>query len=709
MRPPPLGACWALALAALLVPAVASAGPQSGPPAVVVAGDACPANGAFGGMPIHAVDVQTPLAFLPWIRADLNQAKALAEPLRGTPYSASQVTAVWNQIAALPFANLDVEARVGGRVLPVMVSCTPQGLDLVFFVYAIKASLSVGLTWESRQRETAAPERQSGQEALRPGMRLQPRLGYRAGEGAGAGLAAFYNRSGAGANADIPYWRSVAIDAYASDRLRDMALALEGGRDVADGLWAHTAWRLGYADQSVPAKSVSRLGQSNLEAQALAQTHPLGDSALALRLGAALDAGQHRSRGQGDPGAGLVADQRYQSLKLMAGTTARLARQSLAATYAVEFGAGSGGARLDWVKQIVDIAHEGRWRVADHRSLSLETRLTLGHLREAGLAPHGARFFAGGREQPFIGGEEWQIRAAPLLRSLGTNALAGSPASPGYRRFAALSLTAALPVFNQPLVPAEAYRDVQVRAALNGQLDSAVGGLAADNRTTMPTYLQAIAQLPKVQQTLAALDGAVAAVAPPADSAGSANRDAFTACKGQLAQAQDEITQVLQESSLTQLGLFTELLPGEDTANTLGQVVALCVEGFNAGPRNPRITQQGAMLRADIKELVRLFAAADPKLAEQNARREIEPVRHIVNTLMDEINAITISPLLMLDAVNLGPRLSGPRTRLAVGTGLRVTLVDSVDFSLGYMTNLRRQAGEARGAFFVTMQFKDPF
>lgn len=705
MRRPPLGACWALSLPALLAPAVASAGPQAGQAAVVV-GNACPANGAFGGMPIHAVDVQTPLAFLPWIRADLNQAKALAEPLRGTPYSASQVTTVWNQIAALPFANLDVEARVGGRVLPVMVSCTPQGLDLVFFVYAIKASLSVGLTWESRQRETAAPERQSGQEALRPGMRLQPRLGYRAGEGAGAGLAALYNRSGAGADADTLNWRSLAVDAYASDRLRDVALALEGGREHSDGIWAHTAWRLGYADQSVPAKSVSRLGQNNLEAQAFAQTRPLGSWALALRLGAALDAGQHRSRGQDDPAAGLVADQRYQSLKLMAGTTARLARQSLAASYAVEFGAGSGGAGLDWVKQIVDIAHEGRWLVADHRSLSLETRLTLGHLREAGLVPHGARFFAGGREQPFIGGEEWQIRAAPLLRSLGTNALAGSAASPGYRRFSALSLTAALPVFNQPLVPAEAYRDAQVRAALNGQLDSAVGGLAADNRTTLPTYLQAIAQLPKVQQTLGALDGAVAAVQPPA---GSADRDAFAACKGQLAQAQDEITQVLRESSLTQLGLFTELLPGEDTANTLGQVVALCVEGFNAGPRNPRITQQGAALRADIEQLARWFAAADPKLAEQDARREIEPVRHIVDTLMDEINAIAISPLLMLDAVNLGPRLSGPRTRLAVGTGLRVTLVDSVDFSLGYMANLRRQAGEARGSFFVTMQFKDPF
>jgi hypothetical protein len=44
-----------------------------------------------------------------------------------------------------------------------------------------------------------------------------------------------------------------------------------------------------------------------------------------------------------------------------------------------------------------------------------------------------------------------------------------------------------------------------------------------------------------------------------------------------------------------------------------------------------------------------------------------------------------------------------------MGTGLRVTLVDSVDFSLGYMINLRRQVGEARGALFLKMEFKDPF
>lgn len=57
----------------------------------------------------------------------------------------------------------------------------------------------------------------------------------------------------------------------------------------------------------------------------------------------------------------------------------------------------------------MDIAHQGRWLVADHRSLSLDTRLTFGQLSERGRVPHSARFYAGGREQRFIGGEAWQI------------------------------------------------------------------------------------------------------------------------------------------------------------------------------------------------------------------------------------------------------------------------------------------------------------
>lgn len=686
------------ALLAALAPAWA------GPPAdqALIPKPACPADRAFGGLPVRSVEVRTPLAFLPWIQSDQEQAKSLAAPLAGQPYRADAIEAVQEAIGRLPFAQLDREARVGARVRAVIVNCTSQGLDLVFFVFAVNASKSIAATWESRQRETAAPEEQAGQESLRQGLRLQPRLGYQAGEGAGGGLAALYKRSDAG---DGAYWRTLAVNGYASDRQHDLSVAIEGERDPVHGPWAHLSWRLAYADQAAPARSVSRLGQSGLEAQLLAQTRPLGALALPWRLGAALDAGQRRSGGQDNPAAGLAANAPSRSLKLMAGTTARLERQSFAASYAVEFG-GRGG--VDWIKQIVDVAHQGRWLVSDHRNLSLDTRVSFGRLGERGVVPAGTRFYAGGREQRFTGGDQWQIRGAPLLRSLGTNGLAGDAASPGYQRFAALNLTAALPVYNVPLLPAELYSDdSEVLPLMHAQLDSAASTLEGTVRSELPSYRQAIAHLPQVQQTLAAMGSAVAAAEP---AAGSAALEAFTACRDQVEQARSDVAGVLKSTGISQLGLLVDLLPPTQGSDTLGQVAQLCADQFNASAGSPQITQQGAALRASVVQLEQWFAAASPEAAKAAAKREIEPVRRIVDTLFKEINIVAVSPLLMLDVVGLGPRGAGaPRTRNGLGTGLRVTLVDSVDFSLGYMANLRRQPGEARGAFFLAMEIKDPF
>lgn len=675
---------------------VACAAPQS---PVVTASGACPPNGSLAGLAIRSAVVKTPMAFLPWIRSDVAKAEALVAPLVGTPYRAEAVNAIHHEISKLPFAGLDLEARIGTRLVAVDAVCQPQGIELAFIVFSTQVVPSTGITWEASQEETAAPERQSGQEAMRRGTRLQARLGYQTAEGFGVGASARYRRDVAGAHA---CWNALAVDAYASDRLHDASVAIEGSREHAGGTWAHAAWRLGYADVSTPAQAMHRLDQRSLQARLIAQSHPLGASGLPLRLGAELGAGAY--------GTGRSTDQRYRSLKLMAGTTARLARQSLAASYGVEFGDGSRDqAGVDWVKQIVDLAHDGRWQVGDHRSLSLQTRLTFGQLSEPGRAPEGIRFLAGGREQRFTSGQEWQIRAGPLLRGLATHAVAGDAGRPGFRRFASLNLTAALPVFNQPLVPAELYRNPQVMPLLDSQLDSAVGTLAADMRPQLPTYRLAIQHLPQVQQTLKALDAAVNEATP---SEGGADRtadvEAFAACRTQLARAQADVAQALQESGITQLGFFTELLPGEDSADTLGQVVTLCSEQFIASVAVPRIAQESATLKAAIKKMAQWFAAADPTVAEQAARREIEPVRHIVHTLVNETNAVAVSPLLMLDVATLGPE-AHPRTHLGVGTGLRVTLVDSVDFSMGYMANLRRQAGEARGAFFLAMDFKDPF
>lgn len=243
----------AVAAAAPLTSAWTAPKQPPSPPAaedrLLITGEGCPANGALGGLPVRSVDVQTPLAFLPWIKADLEQARTLAEPLNHKPYRAEDVREVNDKIGKLPFAQVDSDARVGGRLRAVVVTCQPQGLDLTFHVYAVNPSKAIAVTWESRQRETAAPEQQGGQEALRKGLRLQPRLGYQAGEGVGAGASALLQRSAA---PDGAYWRSLAFDSYISDRLRDLSFAAQGWHDPQGGRWAHLSWRLGMPTSPPP-------------------------------------------------------------------------------------------------------------------------------------------------------------------------------------------------------------------------------------------------------------------------------------------------------------------------------------------------------------------------------------------------------------------------------------------------------------------------
>lgn len=94
-----------------------------------------------------------------------------------------------------------------------------------------------------------------------------------------------------------------------------------------------------------------------------------------LRFGGSYERGEYGSN-TSSPALAGAPDERCQALKLFVGSTARLKRQSFTGSYAVEVGDGKRGG--DWVKQIVDLAHDVRWRVGDHRNLTLESLFTAG-------------------------------------------------------------------------------------------------------------------------------------------------------------------------------------------------------------------------------------------------------------------------------------------------------------------------------------------
>jgi hypothetical protein len=101
------------------------------------------------------------------------------------------------------------------------------------------------------------------------------------------------------------------------------------------------------------------------------------------------------------------------------------------------------------------------------------------------------------------------------------------------------------------------------------------------------------------------------------------------------------------------------------------------------------------------------FALIDQRAASKQAESEMSYVKRTLNSILYEMNFLSLGPVLMFDVAHLGPAGSKLGTRYGIGGGLRFTLVSHVDFTTGYAANPKRIAGESPGAFFFSMRFKD--
>jgi hypothetical protein len=103
----------------------------------------------------------------------------------------------------------------------------------------------------------------------------------------------------------------------------------------------------------------------------------------------------------------------------------------------------------------------------------------------------------------------------------------------------------------------------------------------------------------------------------------------------------------------------------------------------------------------------REFALIDQVAASKQAESEMSYVKRTLNSILYEMNFLSLGPMVMFDVAHMGPAGSKLGTRYGIGGGLRFTLVSHVDFTLGYAANPKRITGERPGAFFFSMRFKD--
>ncbi len=104
--------------------------------------------------------------------------------------------------------------------------------------------------------------------------------------------------------------------------------------------------------------------------------------------------------------------------------------------------------------------------------------------------------------------------------------------------------------------------------------------------------------------------------------------------------------------------------------------------------------------------LVVQFDSIDISEAESLADEDMKLVEASLDSFVNELNWLAVSPVGIFDAAQVFPDKSG--MRFGVGGGVRLSLVN-FNVTLGYAFNPNRRPGEGRGALFFTMDVTDVF
>ncbi|HEY1236057.1 MAG TPA: hypothetical protein VGH22_21945 [Candidatus Binatia bacterium] len=670
----------------------------------IVAAGSCPTGVDFevSGYKIRSARLESPFQYLSWFRAALNTAEAQVADLAGRPYQAREVRKRADQLEKLNLVRSAIEPPVRvSLVITSVENCSGGELDLVYSIFTTEIAPVLTRTFESYRLEKLAPERSAGIDAVNR-WRFSPSVGYDFSERFSGGARLEY-RAAAAPSSYFPF-DSMIIDGRASARMHDVSAAVSGSLQRL-GEWIEWAdWQLNYRNASNPTDQ-SSLRQNRFVAQSTAMTRPLGTVQLPLRFGGQLEGGTLRSNFPSTELAhNTINDSGYGAMRFYVGTTTRFERNVFALSYGLEVGSTRPGAEVGWVKHIADLAHEVSFPVGDHRALDIESRLTAGIIQVPGSIPAAARFFGGNREEPFMPGDNWNIRSNPVIRSIPADLFSRTDNGQGGTRFISYNLTAGMPIWRRPLVPPELSHDKEFTDELNGQLQTATSLLQPDYAANDPRFQDVTARLGELQNSLDKLQELVSTAQA---SALEPFAQQFKLCLSALNTAQRRANAAAHSKGAAQYGNLSTLLSVNETEDRLNKVRSACLDSLNSQLHDAQITTAAESLEQIHSDMEKEFALIDQTAAAKQAESEMSYVKRTLNSILYEMNFLSLGPILMFDVAHMGPAGSTLGTRYGIGGGLRFTLVSHVDFSIGYAANPKRVAGERPGAFFFSMRFKD--
>ena len=655
------------------------------------------------GFTIRDARLEDPFWILRWRKPDAALQSAIAA-LKGQPYTFDTVNAVSTQIEARTRPPDDPDATVAVHYSDIgLLDCRERQLDVVFRIFSAAASATLSTVFESESKDKT-PDQTAGLASRRAAFQVAPEAGFDRARG----LAAGGRVQGTWSNGGFPFG-ALAVKALASTESHVVSSSLAGEYESLTSWLQRANWRLLFDDSSMPAGSTGdrHLSERSLAGQFSGTLRPM--NGVVTRFGGTLNGGRLQSElGANQMPPQTIPDSDFTGSTLFAGVTGRQRQQAFTASYALMFGSTGGGFHGDWRKHVADVAHEFWLPIGDHRVFELEQRLTLGRLQILDVVPATERFFAGAGDQTLSPSDDWRIPVSPRVRSLPTNrfALGGG----GGDSFVAYNSTTALTIWRKPALPAELLDEPGLQGALRAALTGAHATLDAVYRSSDPSFQQIKTSLPDVVAHLKRIEAAAAA----ARSARALPDAAFKPCEEALHDSRSAADHAVADKPAQAYGWVKEMLPEGDNAlaaavSTCGVDLAAALRG--AGAASGDLESASTDLRAMSSAVEMRFAAIDNDKWSTRATTDLAYAQRALDVILNQLNITSVSPVFVFDAAHLGPAGSDPYggTRYAIGGGIRLTLASTVNMTLTYAANPRRQADEGSGAVVFALTMRNLF
>jgi hypothetical protein len=665
------------------------------------------------GFSVRSFRIVDPFYFLPWVRARQQRAAGQIRALIvGKPFLYRDVRdgalKIIEEENFLPDAS---EPRVRIRVEFVSLqNCSNKSVDVVYRIYSSQIMPVLSGAPERRAEEPRKPEEAAGAENVdvpetKP-WRLIPLAGYDSTQKLfGGGRLEIRQKRPSGL---VNYG---SFEGLGSSQMHLISANLKGSADNI-GWLAHLDWSVDFNNFSTPT-GAGKIKGGNLLAQIAGASRPLANGSFLFRFGGLVEGG-HRQSDLVDPNlsSDTVANSPFGTIKLFVGVASRSRHNSFSGSYGLQLGAAGRAARIDWAKHIADVRHEFWYTFSNHRVLDLESRFNLGAINVRNTIPLGERFFGGNHEDAFVSTDSWQIRANPVIRAIPGKRFFRTAAGDGGDRFFSYNLTSAFSLWQRPLVPPELTNDDEFNKLLNAQLINAESFTELYFLTKDEHFARAAEFIknpeanPVVQAALANMSSAVEAARTSHPGQHEAE---FEACTDAISVAESRARNGAKAKGERLYGYVAALLSADE--DLLNEVVKACVNTLNgSGVLNgdPAISSAGSRVDQIRTSMEGEFGQIDEAAAKKKAKDDMVFVRHTMETLLNDLNIYSVSPVFVFDAALLkSHNASAGGMRYGPGLGLRLELVNALSFTGGYAWNVRSGPGEGRGSFFFSMEVRD--